>query len=106
VLQCASPKLPHYTRQSHPNSTAAPKELCLLTEELVALGHEVTLFASGDSRTAATLVPSWPLALRLDPAVRDTIAPHMLLMEQVRQRACEFDLIHFHMDYWPFRVRP
>jgi hypothetical protein len=64
-----------------------------LTEELVALGHEVTLFASGDSRTAATLVPSWPLALRLDPAVRDTIAPHMLLMEQVRQRACEFDLI-------------
>jgi glycosyltransferase involved in cell wall biosynthesis len=78
--------------------------LCLLTEELVALGHEVTLFASGDSRTAATLVPSWPLALRLDPAVRDTIAPHMLLMEQVRQRACEFDLIHFHMDYWPFSL--
>ncbi len=75
-----------------------------LTEELVALGHEVTLFASGDSRTAATLVSAWPRALRLDPAVRDTIAPHMLLMEQVRQRAGEFDLIHFHMDYWPFSL--
>jgi len=75
-----------------------------LTEELVALGHEVTLFASGDSRTAATLVPGWPRALRLDPAIRDTIAPHMLLMEQVRQRAGEFDLIHFHMDYWPFSL--
>ncbi len=75
-----------------------------LTEELVALGHEVTLFASGDSRTAATLVSAWPQALRLDPAVRDTFAPHMLLMEQVRRRASEFDLIHFHMDYWPFSL--
>ncbi len=75
-----------------------------LTEELVALGHEVTLFASGDSRTAAALVSAWPRALRLDPAIRDTIAPHMLLMEQVRRRAGEFDLIHFHMDYWPFSL--
>ncbi len=75
-----------------------------LTEELVALGHEVTLFASGDSRTAATLVSAWPRALRLDPAVRDTIAPQMLLMEQVRRRAGEFDLIHFHMDYWPLSL--
>jgi glycosyltransferase involved in cell wall biosynthesis len=75
-----------------------------LTEELVALGHEVTLFASGDSRTAAELVPAWPQALRLDPGIRDTIAPHMLLMDQVRQRAGEFDLIHFHMDYWPFSL--
>lgn len=75
-----------------------------LTEELVALGHEVTLFASGDSRTAAALVPACPRALRLDPAIRDTFAPHMLLMEQVRQRAGEFDLIHFHMDYWPLSL--
>jgi glycosyltransferase involved in cell wall biosynthesis len=75
-----------------------------LTEELVALGHEVTLFASGDSRTAATLVPAWPHALRLDPAIRDTIAPHMIMMEQVRRRAGEFDMIHFHMDYWPFSL--
>ena len=75
-----------------------------LTEELVALGHDVTLFASGDSRTSATLAPSWPRALRLDPAVRDTTAPHMLLMEQVRRRADEFDILHFHVDYWPFSL--
>jgi len=75
-----------------------------LTEELVALGHEVTLFASGDSRTAAALVPAWPRALRLDLAIRDPIAPHMLLMEKVRQRTGEFDLIHFHADYWPFSL--
>ncbi len=75
-----------------------------LTEELVALGHDVTLFASGDSRTCATLAPAWPRALRLDPGVRDTTAPHMLLMEQVRQRAAEFDVLHFHVDYWPFSL--
>ncbi len=56
-----------------------------LTEELVALGHDVTLFASGDSVTSAKLEPIWPRALRLDPAIRDPIAPHMLLMEAVRQ---------------------
>ena len=75
-----------------------------LTEELVAMGHDVTLFASGDSRTSAKLVPAWPRALRLDPAIRDTTAPHVLLMEHVRQRAAEFDILHFHMDYWPFSV--
>ncbi len=75
-----------------------------LTEELVALGHEVTLFASGDLRTDATLVPAWPHALRLDPTIRDTIAPHMLLMEQVRRRAAEFEILHFHLDYWPFSL--
>ncbi len=75
-----------------------------LTEELVALGHDVTLFASGDSRTSATLVPAWPRALRLDPTIRDTTAPHMLLMEQVRRRAAEFDILHFHVDYWPFSL--
>ncbi|MCQ8240321.1 glycosyltransferase family 4 protein [Rhizosaccharibacter radicis] len=73
-----------------------------LTEELVGLGHEVTLFASGDSVTSANLHPSWPRALRLDPAIRDPIAPHMLMMEHVSQRAAEFDVLHFHMDYWPF----
>ena len=75
-----------------------------LTEELVALGHDVTLFASGDSCTSAILAPAWPRALRLDPAVRDTTAPYMLLMEQVRQRAAEFDILHFHVDYWPFSL--
>ena len=75
-----------------------------LTEELVAQGHDVTLFASGDSVTSATLESVWPRALRLDPAIRDPIAPHMLMMEAVRRRADEFDVMHFHMDYWPFSL--
>lgn len=75
-----------------------------LTEELVAQGHSVTLFASGDSLTTARLEPIWPRALRLDPAIRDPIAPHMLLMESVRRQAGEFDVLHFHMDYWPFSL--
>ena len=75
-----------------------------LTEELVALGHEVTLFASGDSVTAAELEAVWPNALRLDPATRDQIAPHMLLMEAVRRRAGAFDILHFHLDYLPFSL--
>ena len=75
-----------------------------LTEELVALGHEVTLFASGDSETAAELEAVWPRALRLDPSIRDAIAPQMLLMEAVRRRADDFDVLHFHMDYWPFSL--
>jgi len=75
-----------------------------LTEELVAMGHEVTLFASGDSVTSAKLEPIWPRALRLDPAIRDPIAPHMLLMEAARRQADNFDVLHFHMDYWPFSL--
>jgi glycosyltransferase involved in cell wall biosynthesis len=75
-----------------------------LTEELVALGHEVTLFASGDSRTSARLEPCWPRALRLDGSVRDPNALHMAMLEQVRQRAQEFDFLHFHLDYYPFSL--
>ena len=75
-----------------------------LTEELVALGHEVTLFASGDSVTSATLAPFWPRALRLDGAVRDANALHVALVEEVAQRAHEFDIIHCHLDYLPFSL--
>ena len=75
-----------------------------LTEELVAMGHDVTLFASGDSQTTAELVEAWPCALRFDPSVRDTMAPHMLMMEEVYRRAAEFDVLHFHLDYWPFSL--
>uniref|UniRef100_UPI0025866534 glycosyltransferase family 4 protein n=1 Tax=Acidiphilium sp. TaxID=527 RepID=UPI0025866534 len=75
-----------------------------LTEELVALGHEVTLFASGDSETTAHLEAAWPRALRLDPAIRDPIAPNALLMERVMQRAGEFDVLHFHNGYLPFSL--
>jgi len=73
-----------------------------LTEELVAQGHDVSLFASGDSDTSARLEPVWPTALRLDGTVRDSYALHMMMLEQVRRRADEFDFIHFHLDYYPF----
>jgi glycosyltransferase involved in cell wall biosynthesis len=73
-----------------------------LTEELVGLGHKVTLFASGDSVTSAQLEPMWPTALRLDGSVRDPNALHMSMIEQVCRRAKEFDLLHFHLDYYPF----
>ena len=75
-----------------------------LTEELVSEGHDVTLFASGDSVTKARLHAVWPRALRLDPAIRDPIAPHMLLMEEVYRQAADFDVLHFHMDYWSFSL--
>lgn len=75
-----------------------------LTEELVALGHDVTLFASGDSRTSAKLEAMWPRALRLDDSVRDPMALHISMLEQVRRRSSEFDILHFHLDYFPFSV--
>ena len=58
-----------------------------LTEELVALGNDVTLFASGDSQTSAKLDATWPKALRLDGSVRDPNALHMVMLERVRQNA-------------------
>jgi glycosyltransferase involved in cell wall biosynthesis len=64
----------------------------------------VTLFASGDSQTSAKLEAFWPQALRLDPTIRDVMAPHMLLLEEVRRRADEFDVLHFHIDYYPFSL--
>ncbi|AWV05492.1 glycosyltransferase family 4 protein (plasmid) [Burkholderia sp. JP2-270] len=73
-----------------------------LTEALVDLGHDVTLFASGDSKTTARLIPSWPSALRLDSTISDALAPHLLLLETVRRVAHEFDVLHFHLSYLPF----
>jgi glycosyltransferase involved in cell wall biosynthesis len=73
-----------------------------LTEELVAMGHEVTLFASGDSVTSAQLEPMHRCALRFDPSLRDAVAPPTLMIEQVYRRADEFDILHCHLDYWPF----
>ena len=77
-----------------------------LTEELVALGNDVTLFASGDSRTSAKLDATWPKALRLDGSVRDPNALHMVMLERVRQKCDdeEFDFLHFHLDYYPFSL--
>jgi glycosyltransferase involved in cell wall biosynthesis len=70
-----------------------------LTEELVRQGHDVTLFASGDSLTEARLVPACPQALRLAPNCIDPLAHHVLLVERVLAEKENFDLIHFHIDY-------
>jgi glycosyltransferase involved in cell wall biosynthesis len=75
-----------------------------LTEELVAMGHEVTLFATGDSRTSAELAAPWPRALRFDPGLRDTSIPHVLMLEEVYRRGSEFDVIHCHLDYCHFSL--
>lgn len=73
-----------------------------LTEELVRNGHDVTLFASGDSVTSAELVPVCERALRLDGNCVDPLAHHIVLMEHVFKRAHEFDILHFHVDYLHF----
>lgn len=73
-----------------------------LADALVELGHEVTLFASGDSETKATLAPIWPKALRLDPEVRDHFVPMFMQLETVARRAHEFDVIHSHLDYFGY----
>src|ERR1700688_530432 len=75
-----------------------------LTEDLVRLGHDVTLFASGDSVTNARLVPICPRALRLDAQCKDPVAHHVVMMERVFQEAANFDLIHFHVDYLHFSL--
>ena len=73
-----------------------------LTEELVRLGHEVTLFASADSITSAELAPCCNRALRLDDTVRDIVPHYMLMVDKVRERADDFDLLHFHIDLFHF----
>ena len=75
-----------------------------LTEELVAMGHDMTLFASGDSVTSATLAPMRKEALRLDPTVKDWVATYMRMIELIYRRADEFDIIHFHIDYFPLAL--
>src|SRR5439155_7448353 len=70
-----------------------------LTEELVRQGHQVTLFASGDSETSAKLVRCCNMALRLNPMVRDPLPYHVMMLDEVRQRANQFDVLHFHIDY-------
>ena len=74
----------------------------VLTEELVRRGHNVTLFATGDSNTAAELVACCPRGLRLDPDVRDTLAYTLIELGEVYRRAAEFDVIHNNVDYLAF----
>ena len=73
-----------------------------LTEELVRQGHEVTLFASGDSQSNARLVPACPRALWRDPTCRETLPHHVRQMELVFEDVSRFDVIHFHGDYLHF----
>ena len=73
-----------------------------LTEELVRLGHDVTLFATADSVTAAKLQPMAPRGLRLDPGCRDPLAHHVAMVHDVVELADEFDVVHFHIDYLHF----
>jgi glycosyltransferase involved in cell wall biosynthesis len=73
-----------------------------LTDALVELGHEVTLFASGDSETKAKLTAIWPRALRLDQSVKDHFVPLFMEIEAVARRAHEFDVIHAHLDYFSY----
>ncbi|WP_206861193.1 glycosyltransferase family 4 protein [Lysobacter changpingensis] len=76
-----------------------------LCDALVQAGHDVTLFASGDAQTTATLAPMRDQAIRLDPApLKSDLAAHLAMLDEVRQRADEFDIIHFHIDllHFPF----
>jgi hypothetical protein len=72
-----------------------------LCDELAALGHDVTLFASGDSVTRARLVPVWPCALRLD---RGILVAHVVMLEVLARRAEAFDLMHLHLDYLGYSI--
>jgi glycosyltransferase involved in cell wall biosynthesis len=73
-----------------------------LTEELVAQGHDVTLFASGDSITNATLVPCSSVSLRLDTKAHDPIPHYMVMLDKVMRHAAKFDILHFHIDHLHF----
>jgi glycosyltransferase involved in cell wall biosynthesis len=75
-----------------------------ITEALVAQGHDVTLFASGQSITAAKLVPCCAQALRLNPNVRDPIPYYMIMLDKVRSMASAFDVLHFHIDQFHFPI--
>src|SRR5688572_22723599 len=75
-----------------------------LTEELVRQGHEVTLFAAGDSVTSAELVASCERSVRTDADCKDPLAHHYVMLERVIQRASDFDVIHFHIDYLHYPV--
>ncbi len=75
-----------------------------LTEELVRAGHDVTLFASGDSITRARLIPACRGSLRLNKYCVDHLAHHLVMMDQVLEHARNFDVIHFHTDYLHFPV--
>ena len=85
-----------------PGYGGTERVVACLTDELVKEGHEVTLFASGDSTTSARLVACAPRALRLDDAVIDQLAHQIVQLEAVAAAADQFDIIHWHVDYFHF----
>src|SRR5437763_15767510 len=86
-----------------PNAYGATERIVYyLTEELVRQGHDVTLFASGDSRTSASLVRCSDIALRLNPVVKDSLPYQLIMLDQVRRQADKFDVLHFHVDLHHF----
>src|SRR5262249_6090400 len=95
---------PLYESVPSPLYGGTERVVSYLTEALARQGHQVTLFASGDSVTQAKLVAACPRALRLDGNCRDQLAYHLLMLERVYQNAHRFDLIHFHVDYLHFSL--
>lgn len=83
-----------------PNYGGTERVVYLLAEELTRLGHEAVLFASAESKTSAELVPCAPRSLRL-AGIRDHLGSTLSMLRQVRRRASEFDVIHFHIDLLP-----
>src|SRR5262245_40605360 len=98
---------PLYESVPPQNYGGTERVVSYLTEELVAQGHEVTLFASGDSVTKARLVSGCPRSLRTDKECVDSLVFHLVMLEEVVRRRREFDLVHFHVDYlhFPFSNR-
>jgi glycosyltransferase involved in cell wall biosynthesis len=98
---------PLYERVPPTEYGGTERMVLYLTEELVRRGHDVTLFASGDSCTSAKLVPMSERSLRGDESSVDGVARHLVMLEQVSRLAADFDILHFHVDYlhFPFSRR-
>ncbi len=94
---------PLYESVPPPRYGGTERIVSYLTETLVREGHDVTLFASADSVTSARLVPAWPHALRGN-GCKDSLAPHLRMLERVADSAASFDLVHFHVDYLHFPI--
>jgi glycosyltransferase involved in cell wall biosynthesis len=95
---------PLYERVPPTTYGGTERVVSYLTEELVRLGHDVTLYASGDSHTSATLAPMRPQSIRTDSTCEDPLACHLLMLEEVARAAREFDIVHFHTGYLHFSV--
>ena len=93
---------PLYESVPPPGYGGTERVVSWLTEELVRQGHDVTLFASGDSQTRARLISPCHQSLRTSPDCQDFLAHHMVMLDQLRTRRRQFDIIHFHTDYLHF----